>query len=130
MIKYVTDTHTLLWYLTNSPSLSRTAGSAFDDAKNGLAIVYIPAIVFAELYYLNVKHKYIKDFASDYQKIKQSGQYVVVPFESDDVLDFDMDSSVREMHDRMIVGVARRLNGSLITKDKNIAASSLVKVVW
>ena len=49
---------------------------------------------------------------------------------TDDVLDFDKDSAVREMHDRMIVGAARRLNVPLLTKDQNITASGLVKIVW
>ena len=54
----------------------------------------------------------------------------LVAFEADDVLDFDRDSAVKEMHDRMIVGVARRLNAPLLTKDANITASGLVSIVW
>jgi len=34
------------------------------------------------------------------------------------------------MHDRMIVGAARRLNAPLLTKDANVTASGLVKIVW
>lgn len=130
MNEYVSDTHTLLWYLTNSASLGKNANAAFDEAKNGIALIYIPAIVFAELYFLNVKNNYIIDFQADFQKIKQSGQFILVPFEADDVLDFDKDSAVKEMHDRMIVGAARRLNAPLLTKDVNITASGTVKVIW
>jgi PIN domain nuclease of toxin-antitoxin system len=130
MNEYVTDTHSLLWYLINSSLLGKNASAAFDEAKNGLALIYIPTIVFAELYYLNVKNKQIIDFPKDFQKIKQSGQFVSIPFEADDVLDFDNDSAVKEMHDRIIVGVARRLSVPLLTKDQNITASGLVKIVW
>ncbi len=130
MNKYVTDTHSLFWYLLNLPFLSANANAVFDEAKNGNALIYIPAIVFAELFYMNVKLKNQIDFAVEFQKIKQSSQFVFVPFEADDVLDFDADSAVKEMHDRMIVGVARRLNAPLLTKDVNITASGLVKIVW
>ena len=130
MNKYVTDTHSLFWYLLNLPLLSAKANAAFDEAKNGNAIIYIPAIVFAELFYMNVKLKNQIDFAVEFQNIKQSGQFVLVAFEVDDVLDFDKDSAVKEMHDRMIVGVARRLNAPLLTKDQNITASELVKIIW
>lgn len=130
MNQYVTDTHSLLWYLINSPLLGKNASAAFDEGKNGLALIYVPAIVFAELYYLNVKHNFIADFPADFQKIKQSSQFIIIPFEADDVLAFDKDSAVKEMHDRMIVGVARRLNAPLMTKDTNITASGIVQIVW
>ena len=130
MNKYVTDTHSLLWYLINSPLLGKNASVAFGDAENGFALIYIPAIVFAELYYLNVKNNQIIDFQRDFQKIKQSAQFVLVPFEADDVLDFDKNSAVKEMHDRMIVGAARRLNAPLLTKDVNITDSGLVQIIW
>ncbi len=130
MNEYVADTHSLLWYLINSSLLGKNASAAFDEAENGSALIHLPVIVFAELYYLNVKHNFITDFKADFQKISQSGQFVTVPFEPEDVLDFDKDSSVKEMHDRMIVGVARRLNAPLLTKDVNITASGLVKIVW
>ena len=130
MNEYVSDTHSLFWYLINSTLLGKNASAAFDEAKNGLAFIYVPTIVFAELYYLNVKNKQIIDFPQDFQKIKQSGQFISIPFEADDVLDFDSDSAVKEMHDRIIVGVARRLSVPLLTKDQNITASGLVKIVW
>lgn len=130
MNEYVTDTHTLLWYLLASPSLSAKAKSIFDKAAVGAAFIYIPSIVFAELYFLNVKQKLIIDFDREFQNIKLSGQFILLPFEADDVLDFDKNSAVKEMHDRMIVGVARKLNVPLLTKDQNITNSRLVNTIW
>lgn len=127
---YVTDTHALFWYLLNLPLLGSKASAAFDEADNGNAIIHIPSIVFAELYYTNVKLKNQIDFSVEFQKIKQSGQFVTIPFEADDVLDFDKDSAVKEMHDRMIVGAARRLNAPLLTRDQNITVGNLVTVIW
>ena len=45
---YVTDTHSFLWYLMDSPKLSRKAKSVFDLADTGNAIIIIPAIVLLE----------------------------------------------------------------------------------
>lgn len=50
MKDYVTDTHTLFWYLSNYPKLGRKASSAFQEAEAGDAFIHIPAIVFAELF--------------------------------------------------------------------------------
>jgi predicted nucleic acid-binding protein len=55
MKSYVVDTHALYWYLSGSSRLSRKAKAAFDEAVQGNALIYIPAIVLAELYFLNQK---------------------------------------------------------------------------
>ena len=38
---YVADTHGLYWYLIASPLLGANAKNAFDEGKNGNAIIYI-----------------------------------------------------------------------------------------
>jgi len=130
MNEYVADTHALLWYLTASPRLSATAKAAFDEGANNLAFIYIPSIVLAELYFLNIKFNYPIVFAAEFQKLEAGGQFILTSFEPQDVLDFDKDSIVSEMHDRIIVGVARRLSAACITKDDNIIKSGLVNIVW
>lgn len=63
---YVSDTHALFWYLINSPALGVNARLAFDDADAGPALIYIPAIVIAELYYPNEKKDRPLDFRTKY----------------------------------------------------------------
>lgn len=41
---YVTDTHSLLWYLGGSPKLSSKAKQAFDEAHAGRAKIIVPII--------------------------------------------------------------------------------------
>lgn len=130
MKDYVADTHALYWYLLASPQLSVNAKDAFDEGLNGLALIHIPAIVLAELYFLNKKQSVKINLTIEYKKLKQAGQFVFTSFEANDVLNFDRDSAVTEMHDRIIVGVSRRLNAPCITKDQNITASRLVQIVW
>lgn len=105
--------------MQNSSRLGKNASAAFEEADAGRAPIYIPTIVLAELYFLNVKYNHPIDFAAAYRKL-----------EAEDVLDFDADAAVKEMHDRMIVGVSRRLNAACLTKDASIANSGLVKIIW
>ena len=51
-------------------------------------------------------------------------------FNPDDVLEFDTNQAVPEMHDRIITGLARRLNVPLLTPDPLIMASGLAQVLW
>jgi predicted nucleic acid-binding protein len=99
---YVADTHALFWYLTNSLRLGSGASAAFDEAANGKATIYIPAIVAAELYFLNKKLSNALDFGKEMSVLFQAAQFTFVPFTAIDVLEFDKDSAISEMHDRII----------------------------
>ncbi len=127
---YVADTHALYWYLTANSNLSGGAKAAFDEARQGLAVIYLPAITLAELYYLNVKHNRPVDFAAELARLEQSAQFEFVPFEAADTLDFATNAQVSEMHDRIIAGVARRRNAVLLTRDTNIIAAGVVATLW
>lgn len=127
---YVTDTHSLYWYLINFPLLGMNASAAFDEADNGTARIYVSAIVIAELYYLNKKYGSPIDIAATFGQLQQRPQFELLPFNPEDVLEFDTNNAVPEMHDRMIAGVAKRLNIPCLTCDKQIVGSGLVQVVW
>lgn len=130
MKRYVTDTHTLYWYLLDSPRLGTQASNLFDEAAAGRAKILIPAIVLAELFYLNAKQGRPLDFTSTYAAIKSGGQFELVPFDPIDVLEFDTDAAVFEMHDRIIVGAARKAGAVCITRDAAIISSGAVLTVW
>lgn len=130
MNDYVADTHALYWYLTNSPLLGANASQAFNEADQGNALIYIPVIVLAELYYLNAKKGNPLDFAAEYQKLSQSAQFILLPFMQEDILEFDSNVSVPEMHDRMIAGVAKRLGIPCLTRDREIVSSGILTTIW
>jgi PIN domain nuclease of toxin-antitoxin system len=130
LIGYVADTHALFWYLTASPLLGTQAKHAFVDASEGRAIIYVSAIVVAELFFLNEKAGGPLDFAAEYRRLMGTAQLVFVDLRADDVLDFGTDGLVPEMHDRIIVGVARRLGATCLSRDLAIAGSGLVATIW
>lgn len=127
---YVADTHALFWYLTASPKLGSAAQAAFAEGNQGRAAIYLPAIVLAELYYMNKKYGQPIDFAATFARLQAGAQYIFVPFTAAETLDFDTHAAAPEMHDRIIVGVARRLSAACITRDKQIISSGLVATVW
>lgn len=130
MSTYVADTHALYWYLLASPRLRDLALEAFKEALAGAAEIHVPAIVLAELHFLNEKVGRPIDFGETFVRLSEARQFVLHPFEPTDVLDFDADSTVSEMHDRMIVGLARRLGAVLITRDTIIVGSAVVTTTW
>ncbi len=127
---YVVDAHALIWHTLRDKKLGHHAFIIFTAAEHGQTQLVISAIVVAELFYANSKWQFFGDFASFYTDLLAKPYLQFVPFSHRDVLDFALDQAVLEMHDRIIVGLARRLSVPLITSDPQIKAAGLVEIVW
>lgn len=127
---YVVDTNALIWYLTADKKLSRRAAEIFTAAESGAARLLVSAITIAELYYANQKWEWFDDFNQVYQDLQSKPYFQLVAFTADDVLQFALDSSIPEMHDRIIAGLAQRLEAPLLTSDSLIAEANAVRIVW
>jgi len=127
---YVVDTHALIWYLTNDKKLSGQASEIFSAAERGETTLIVSAVVIAELYFANKTFSWFADFSETFQKLREKSYFHFVDFRADDTLDFDRDNSVPEMHDRIIAGLAKRLEAPLITSDSLIKSSNAVKIAW
>lgn len=127
---YVVDTHSLIWHLTNNKKLGVAAKEIFKAAEKGETQVIISSIVMAELYWTNKKHSYFDDFSETYNELAGHPAYQFASFSAHEVLAFDDNDKIDEMHDRMITGLAIRLEVPLITKDKNITESGLITIIW
>jgi PIN domain nuclease of toxin-antitoxin system len=127
---HVVDTHALIWYLLGDKKLSAKALAIFQAADRGETRLLLPAIVLAELYFANAKNKWFADYKTVYTTIQSKPFFRFLPFDHQHVADFDRDSAVPEMHDRIIAGVARRLGVPLISSDPLITAAAIVKIAW
>jgi hypothetical protein len=56
------------------------------------------------------------DFRTNYARLAQSKQVVLLPFYSSHTLDFDAPSAGTAIHDRMIAADARRINATLLMR--------------
>jgi PIN domain nuclease of toxin-antitoxin system len=70
------------------------------------------------------------DYSATFALLIQSSQFVLLPFEPIDTLEFDRDNAVSDIHDRIIIGVARRVNATLMTRDAQITGSGVVATMW
>jgi len=128
--KYVADTMAIVLHLENRKS-SANVKQIFDAADaGGQTIIYIPAIVFAEILYLSEKkrisltltdvQKHLQNFSShrdtllNFEIIEHAGQLTDIP----------------ELHDRLIAATAKFLNLELITNDPKMNNFAFVKTVW
>ena len=117
---YVTDSHSLIWYLLDSPKLSFNASEVFKTVEQGEANLLIPAIVIAEIIYIVQSGKVQADLDNLLLKIQESGNFHIYPLGLDVLICLKEQTEISEMHDRFIVCEALIHKTKLITKDKDI----------
>jgi PIN domain nuclease of toxin-antitoxin system len=61
MIQAIADTHGLIWYLSDDPSLSKQAAAQFDDALENDRIIGVSAISVVEIVYLIEKFRIVPE---------------------------------------------------------------------
>ena len=127
---YITDTHSLIWYLTNDKRLSRKAYLIFEGCDRGEEIIVIPTIVLAEIIYICEKKRLNIEFKSILEKINNSLNYQPLSLTLDIILKIIDMIEIPDMHDRIIIASTSMIDGILITKDRTIRKSNLVKTLW
>lgn len=130
MTTYMADTHSLLWAFHKPRKLGKQARLAFEEIANGEATLLIPVIVLAELIF-TIENKPVQaDLDKILLAIQNSPNVEFVDFDYETALRLRNLTVIPEMHDRIIVAAAIEYGVALITFDKTIAASGLVKVIW
>jgi len=131
VMPFVTDTHSLVWYITNDSKLSTVAKGTFQRVDNFQDYIFIPCIVFFELLYLVEKKKIIADFDRFVSMVSFSKNYKIEPLclpiiEKSRLIPRE---KVTDPWDRLIAATAMHLKFPLITRDKTLREIGL-EVIW
>jgi PIN domain nuclease of toxin-antitoxin system len=130
MTTYITDTHSLLWYLGGSPLLGNAARSAFDAAAAGADQVSVPAIVLAELIMLIEKRRKSVDATSIFSALQAAPGFRLTALTPQTALRIQSLTVLSDIHDRLIVAEALDSGATLITRDEAIRNSDLLPTIW
>jgi PIN domain nuclease of toxin-antitoxin system len=132
MSEVVADTHALIWFLFDPPSLSAAATAAMNAAA--ATTIYLSAISLVELAYLIDKGRFT-DATLDLliQVVDDPGSGVVLA-----PIDPPVARAIRsvprrlvpDMPDRIITATARYLGLPLVTADQQIQSSSAITTIW
>lgn len=132
-MKYVIDTHALVWFLEGNTRLGNKAKVVLADSKSQLIL---PAIALAEAVWIVERARTSIPSVTDLlNAVNADPRIVVYPIDKA-VVDRSIDlSAITEMHDRLIVATAfvlqdRGEKTALLTCDRNITASGLLTLIW
>jgi PIN domain nuclease of toxin-antitoxin system len=115
-MNFVTDTHALLWWFTNSSKISQTASEIFEKNEEGENVIFIPTIVVAEALSIFDKKRISFDFKKLFKKIIDSENYIVIPLDDPILQKLIELKDIPELHDKIIVSTAKYLNPHLSPK--------------
>ncbi len=130
MANYIADTHSLLWYLTDDNRLSKDANLIFEETEKGEHLIIVPTIVLVESLDVIEKKRVTYDFDLVLQSIEDNENYIIWDLDLEVVNQMIKIKSVRELHDRIIVAVAKLCDAGLITKDGEITEAKEVNTRW
>ncbi|MBN1876892.1 MAG: PIN domain-containing protein [Anaerolineae bacterium] len=133
MTDYVTDTHSLIWYLEGSPRLGGKAKAAFEFCERGVAVIYMPTICLVEIFYLQEKGRIPYTLLNQFYTELRAGitglLLADLSLEVIDALAHIARDDVPDMPDRIIAATAFSLRLPLITRDHKIVTSGL-SIIW
>ena len=127
---YVADTHAMWWYLSSSDRLSPAADAVFRLVETGNALLMIPAIVIAEIYFLSVKLGSPFPPTDLYEALDGVEGVVISPLDRRQLTALQEVLDVPEMHDRLVAAEAFVLAAPIITRDQVLAGSHKVSTIW
>ncbi len=127
---YVTDTHSLVWFLTNDLKLGRNALTIFQNADRGEDTIIIPTIVLAEISYIAEKKKVDIKFGEILNKFEDSSNYMPYNLDLNVILKTLELHNINEMHDKIITATAMLVNAKILTMDPDIVDSGYVGTIW
>jgi PIN domain nuclease of toxin-antitoxin system len=133
MIVAIADTHTAIWYLFADARLSIAAKDAIETAAAQGDHIGISAISLAEIFYLIERGRIASDTLSRLQQtLRHPGEVLTeVPVDSRMVEAMQMlpPDEVADLPDRIIGATALALHVPVISRDRQIRASSL-DTIW
>ena len=128
MIKYLLDTHVVLWLADNSPLLSERAKHAFldDKAHNYVSIASVWEVAIK----LGNNRLQLQGGVAEFARIIESNGFGLLTLELPHLLRYP---SLEEYHkdpfDRLLIATAICEDMTIITSDENIRKYS-VSVLW
>lgn len=132
-VKYILDTHALIWFLEGNSRLGANAKALLSEPTSELVL---PAIALAESVWIVSRGRTsIPSVEALLQVISGDVRVVIYPLDQAVIEQTIQLYAINEMHDRQIVATALLIQAqgeqvALLTCDQNITAANPVTVVW
>jgi predicted nucleic acid-binding protein len=128
MNKYVADTMAIILWIEKR-KMPQKAKGIFGMAENSEAMLYVPAMVFAEIGYLSEKSKIDITLQDAFSYVNDHGFHFCA-MDIEIIRNAFEINDIPELHDRLIAAAGKVYGCPVITNDSKIIASKFVSTVW
>jgi PIN domain nuclease of toxin-antitoxin system len=133
MSSVVADTHALVWYLLNSPKLSKDARESMEEAVKAGNPIFVASISVVEILYLVEKGRLPASFLDRFLDTLQEDQCGIELASLDlaviQTVPKISRQAVPDLPDRIIAATAKCLNLPLVTRDQKIRSAD-IQTIW
>lgn len=130
MSQYVLDTHTVVYALSSPKKLGRKAAAALKRVECGKERAWIPAAVVSEICILRELSRIEFGLPELKGLWETPGPISFLPLDLNQLDIFSTLAHIRDPFDRLIVSAARSVSAKLISKDRMLTHSAIVKTLW
>jgi len=128
-VRALLDTHTLLWWLSDDPALSRSARRVLADAKNSIIVSAASAWEIATKVRLG-KLPTAADLATNFVGYINQADFELLAISADHAIRAGLlPGAHRDPFDRMLIAQAQSENISIVSKEK-IFDNFNVQRIW
>ncbi len=127
-MKYVVDTHSLVWYFTKDKRLSNRVKSILQESEDGRNELIIPTIVLLEAVDICEKKKISFDIDKLFSFIEAKDNFQISDVDFPLVKELVRIGRGLDLHDRIILATGKLFNGIILTRDSKL--KKFAKVIW
>ncbi|MEK7542652.1 MAG: PIN domain-containing protein [Patescibacteria group bacterium] len=127
-MKYVVDTHSLVWYFTKDKRLSNRVKSILQESEDGRNELIIPTIVLLEAVDICEKKKISFDIDKLFSFIEAKDNFQISDVDFPLVKELVRIGRGLDLHDRIILATGKLFNGIILTRDSKL--KKFTKVIW
>jgi predicted nucleic acid-binding protein len=127
-MKYIVDTHSLVWYLTKDKRLSSKVKKILKEAEQGRNEVILPAIVLLEAIDIQEKKRIHFKIEKLFDFIEKRDNFTVIGLDFAQIKEIAKIGKGLDLHDRVILAIGKLCKGVILTKDPEI--KKLTKTIW
>jgi len=127
-MRYLVDTHTLVWFFTKDPKLGTRAKKILLEAEKGKYQIFIPTIVLLEAIDIAQKKKISFKIEDLFGFIETRDNFQIIDLDFALIKEIVKIGKKLELHDRVILTTAKFFQATILTRDSVL--KSLVSTIW
>ena len=127
-MKWVVDTHSLVWYFTKDERLSKRVKEIIQKGERGQEEIILPSIVLLEAIAISEKKKIKFDIKKLFEFLESLPNLIVADLDLELIKEVTKTPKILDLHDRIIVAVSQIYEAVILTRDSQIKL--FAKTLW